>query len=348
MSVRGRGGTRVKYQRGSKNSFSIYQRTWATALNSNHTQQNDGRKSKKTSEGELYTNLSYLGTKQGTLSPDNKTILDEKHSNKKQQKNSRAVKTTKKKEIKLLQEGSIIPRNLNDIKNIKNDTIVCNNVKMNVSDCFQPIVDLDDITKCKIALSNIEDFICELIASEGNQKTIFLCMAWLKNERILTYLVKYAKRVLGLVNNEDYSTQPKTLAYYDALPRFKEPLHEAFKHTKSVLRTLDRDEHGNKLKECQYHPINSFGNAAFNTNSNNGTNMPSIMHNKVIIFFDEVTLPGGIKAESPSSFITGSFNYTRNANNNLENAIFIKSKKGSERFFNEFSIIFVHSFPLKR
>lgn len=239
------------------------------------------------------------------------------------------------------------PRNLNDIKptNHKNNTkIVCNNVMVNIEGCYEPMIKLDDIMNCEYSMNDVENSVIRWISTHGKGKTILGCMAWLSNKRILKCLIENAKRVLFLVNDEDYSQWTKVLRYYDQLPRFEEPLHSAFFGSKSLLRALDRDILGNKMDVCTFESVRCFGNSAFTS----GGGVSSLMHNKIIIFFEEKRLPGGKIVEEPVSFITGSYNCTDNASNNLENAVFIKSKKGAEHCFYQFSIIMSHSRPLRR
>jgi hypothetical protein len=100
------------------------------------------------------------------------------------------------------------------------------------------------------------------------------------------------------------------------------------------------------LSTCTYEPVRCFGNPSFSTNTANA--FTSLMHRKVILFFDRVRQPGGTFVEKPSSYISGSFNCTDQAPNNMETATLIVSDKGAERHFREFSIIYVYSRPLRR
>jgi hypothetical protein len=235
------------------------------------------------------------------------------------------------------------PKNLNDIKRINNNKVVCNNVMIDVEGCYDPMIKLDDITESEFSMNDVENSVVGWIVKHGRGKTILGCMAWLSNKKILNCLIENAKRVLFLVNDEDYSNWPKVLRYYDRLPKFEEPLHSAFFGSKSLLRALDRDSLGNRWEVCSFEPVRCFGNSAFASKR-----AASLMHNKIIIFFEETRLPGGKIVETPVSFITGSYNCTDNASNNLENAVFLKSKKGAEHCFYQFSIIMSHSRPLRR
>lgn len=263
---------------------------------------------------------------------------------KKERSSGKTVVSVKARNAKARTQKAL-PKNLNDIKNITNDKLLVNNVLVNSEDSFHPTTELDDITEARLFMSNIDDSIVHCIETHGKGKTIIACMAWLSNRKILQAVINNAKRVLFLVNDENFSQWKGVLPLYDTLPRFTEPLHTAFSGSKNcVLRTLDRDKFGNPLPHCQYEAVRCFGNASF-TKSSTPT---SLMHNKIIVFFDEVRAPGGKMVETPVSFITGSFNCTNNAPNSLENATFIKSRKGAERHFQEFSIIFLHSKPIRR
>lgn len=237
-------------------------------------------------------------------------------------------------------------RNLNDIKNIKNNKVVCNNVMVNVEGCYDSHTVMDDIpieTPPELSTNDVEGSIIRWIIAYGHGRTILGMMAWLSNERILECLIEHAKRVLFIVNDDDYTNWRKTLTLYDLLPKFEEPLHSAFFGSKSLLRALDRDNLGNKYDKCTFETVRCFGNASFNSKS-----VSSLMHNKVMIFCDEKRLPGGKIVEMPTSFINGSFNFTGNAPNNIENACWINSKKGAENFLHQFSIIMSHSRPIRR
>ena len=271
----------------------------------------------------------------------------------KRAKSTRASKTTTKKDdgaVTLInrKDGKKVnatsPKNLNDIKIINNNKIVCNNVMIDVGGCYDPAIELDDILESSFSMNDVENSIVGWIVKHGRGKTILGCMAWLSNKKILRCLIENAKRVLFLVNDEDYSSWTKVLHYYDLLPRFEEPLHSAFFGSKSLLRALDRDNLGNRWEFCSYEAVRCFGNSAFAS----GKAAASLMHNKIIVFFEETRLPGGKIVETPVSFITGSYNCTDHASNNLENALFVKSKKGAEHCFYQFSIIMPHSRPIRR
>jgi hypothetical protein len=236
-----------------------------------------------------------------------------------------------------------LPRNLNAIKEAVNDKIVCNNVLIDTADCFPSKVALEREGDY-LFKGNIADHIVECIETHGKGNTVLGCMAWFTNKKILAALIKHAKRVLFVINDENVSDWNVVLKMYDALPRFQEPLHSAFRGSKTVLRALDRDARGNRFDACTYEPVRCFGNPAFT----GGGGRKALMHDKVMIFFEQVTLPGGIKTEVPVSYINGSFNYTDGASNNIENAVFLQSPLGAERFFQEFSIVFAHSRPIRR
>ena len=265
-------------------------------------------------------------------------------------KRSAPLKSTKEEEMSHVnrKDGrktvTKMPKNLNDIKNIKNNKIVCNNVMVDVEGCYEKRVTMDDLTEFPdYSMNDAEGSVVQWICEHGTGKTILVMMAWLSNKRILKCLVACAKRVLCLVNDEDYSGWTKTLMLYDKLPKFEEPLHSAFFGSKSLMRALDRDNLGNKFDKCTFEPVRCFGNSSFGSNA-----ATSLMHLKVMIFFDEKRLPGGKIVEEPTSFITGSFNCTDNAPNSLENVVWIPSKKGAEHCFYQFSIVMAYSRPIRR
>lgn len=79
-------------------------------------------------------------------------------------------------------------------------------------------------------------------------------------------------------------------------------------------------------------------------------------HNKFLVFCKttsgECSCPRGITCKEnhviyyPYAVWTGSFNFTRNATCSFENAIYIKSPKIAQAYFNEYSQIFALSEPL--
>jgi hypothetical protein len=346
MSYRGRGGKK-KYVRSSSegwlSSLGTSRKDQIAVPNRKTNNRGGGGRGRKNTTGRSPQNdtkpYTDLGAKKGLeqdLSVKTTTGKRQSISNNKKKQPGRYGKNT-----------PIMPGNLNAIKSIKNDTLVCNNVKMNVKGCFEDVIALQDIKSSPyLACGNIENFVCELIKSQGKDKTVFVSMAWIKNEKILQALIEYPKRVLMVINAEDFSRKrdSKYLAYYDRLPKFQEPFHSAFYGTKSVLRALDRDENGNKYDVCRQENVRSFGNAAFDSKSG----VVSILHHKVILFFEPKRLPGGKYTEKPVSFICGSFNCTKNATKNIEMTVFIESDSGAERLFNEISLLYLHSLPLKR
>ena len=296
---------------------------------------NNNSNNKKTSTSKV-TDMTHVGTKVGANRPlpDASSKLSPKKTVAAGRKKNANPKTPK-------------IRNLNFINRIVNGKIECNNVVVDVEGCYVPEITMDDIVAPnfpRFSMNDVENSVVNWICQYGKGNTVLVMMAWLRNKRILRCLKDSAKRVLVLVNDEDCSSWSKTLSLYDALPKFEEPLHSAFFGSKSVLRALDRDEFGNKFERCTYETVRCFGNSSFDA----GGKITSLMHNKVIIFCEEKRLEGGKIVETPTSFITGSYNCTENASNNLENAAWIPSRKGAEHAFYQFSIVMAHSRSLRR
>lgn len=244
-------------------------------------------------------------------------------------------------------------RNLNDIKDFggSGKETIRNNVIIRVENMYSDISKLTDVGPgdVEVSLSNVENSVVEWINKYGNKKTVCFMTAWLSNPKILDSLAN-ARRVLGIVNDEDYSSWPRVLDAYDRLKRFEEPLHSAFFGLHSMIRVYDRKKNGEMLERCSYEPVRCFGNPSLPSSSygsRRDTKGP-IMHHKVIIFFEQVDVGNGRLAERPSSFICGSFNPSKSATNNLENAVWIKSKIGATRFFNEFAVILGQSRKIRR
>lgn len=245
-------------------------------------------------------------------------------------------------------------KNLNAIKQVREGGIVCNNVVVKVDIEAQTVS--NNVTQVTAITFNIESAIVGIFDNygKGEKMTVLACMAWFYNKPILNAFIRSAKRSLVVVNDEDYSLRQDVLPLYDALPPFDEPLHRAFSHIeKSALNSLDRDQKGRKLSQCSFKSaVYASGTGILNGESSGPS---SLMHNKYFIFFKSRQMKTGPGYEGrrmvdiPCAVLTGSFNATQNANRSLENVVFIEDEKIAMHFFkNDFSMIFMHSRPLRR
>ena len=193
---------------------------------------------------------------------------------------------------------------------------------------FSCIGDNKDI---EVYFKNIENIICEKIKKH---KYIVGCVAWLTNKKILKELSNKDKQVLIIVQDEDF-LRPDT--YFDGNK-------EKFK--KTIL------EYYNKIKKDGTNTLGDLGiSYGFSPDCGirrcgfiNKDKLPAFprMHNKFIVLGndDEHGYP------KYTEVITGSFNYTENSTNSLENIICVKDKKIVHSYYAQFGEIALISVEL--
>ncbi len=193
--------------------------------------------------------------------------------------------------------------------------------------------------KCWDEKYKIKDFRCsngfidiefrnikERIIKEINESELVAgCVAWLTNKDILEAMKGKTNIV---VQKEDF-LRPDNYK--------KNELHTYYEKIKSGLCFQELTNFKFSycgMSECE--GVRCFGNH----NSNKSPAFPR-MHHKFIVLYKI----NGIKI-IPQKVITGSFNFTHNAENSLENIIIINNKKIAEKYYNEFSQIMCLSEPL--
>ena len=210
---------------------------------------------------------------------------------------------------------------------------------------------VDNTIKMSVYFSDIHEKLINVIKQYGANNTVVGCIAWLSNRNIINTIAKYCKRVLFVVNNEDYSKwgNGKNPELYQKLPRFNQPLAVAFKHLNTPLNTLEVNS--NKISTSNYAPVRAYGNPC---------GKGPLLHSKYLVFFKTVTIivtnvdkdddDGQDNVEKdieiPFAVWTGSINFTEGSKNNQENAQFIINKEIAEAYFNDFSTTFMHSEPI--
>lgn len=171
-----------------------------------------------------------------------------------------------------------------------------------------------------VYFKNIEDIIVEKIRTSNN---IVGCVAWLTNKRILKELSK-KETVCIVVQDEDF-LRPD-IGFDGNKQKFKETmknLYDKIPNNEIYLTNLGINmmrsvESG--IRRCGY--INKDKVPAFPR-----------MHNKFIICDNK-------------EVITGSFNYTENSTNSLENIVCIREKSIVDAYYHQFGDIVVMSVPL--
>jgi len=181
-----------------------------------------------------------------------------------------------------------------------------------------------------------------------NADVIVGCVAWLTNTRILSALEK-KQGVMIIVQKEDFlrpdcKNIPHLKNLYDKL----KPLY----WHQPVLDHIVKFDSQQDLKEVSYalcdelinYPIRCMGNY----NSEKQPAFPR-MHNKFIVFGKltqgtEISNYGYAEKEfKPYAVWTGSFNFTHNSTNSLENGIYINSKEIASKYVNVWTRILVVS-----
>ena len=236
--------------------------------------------------------------------------------------------------------------NLNALKEVQPGGMICNNELVNPNRAISCVS--SRAHEVEICTQDIQTFVERCIRRHGGNGTNLIagCTAWLTNGRLLDCLHDCAGEVLFVVNDELH--KPWAVEKYVRLPGLKQPMHVAFSHMpRCPLRTLDRTPTGKALSACSYESVRACGNPAFA--GKDGRGLPSLMHNKYMIFFESRRMPGerGTVVRVPCAILTGSFNMTKHANNNFENAVYIRDEKIASHLFDDFCKIFMHSRPLR-
>ena len=171
-----------------------------------------------------------------------------------------------------------------------------------------------------VYFKNIEDIIVEKIKVSNH---IAGCVAWLTNKRILKELSK-KETVCIVVQDEDF-LRPDT-DFDGNKQKFKETMKQLYNSIPNReiylanlgINTMSSVDSG--IRRCGY--INKDKVPAFPR-----------MHNKFIICDNK-------------EVITGSFNYTENSTNSLENIVCIREKSIVNAYYRQFGDIVVMSVPL--
>jgi hypothetical protein len=202
---------------------------------------------------------------------------------------------------------------------------------------FSCIGDNKDI---EVYFKNIENIICEKIKKH---KYIVGCVAWLTNKKILKELSNKDKEVLIIVQDEDF-LRPDT--YFDGnKEKFKKTILEYYnKIKKDGTITL-----GDLGISYAYSPDCGIRRCGF-INKNKLPAFPR-MHNKFIVLGNDERVRDDdgnfmFLGRNYTEVITGSFNYTENSTNSLENIICVKDKKIVHSYYAQFGEIALISVEL--
>jgi hypothetical protein len=190
----------------------------------------------------------------------------------------------------------------------------------------------------EVYFKNIEKTIINKIKQ---YKYVVGCVAWLTNKNILKELAK-CKSVLIIVQEEDF-LRPDTNFNGDKL-KWKEKIKKLYsKLEKGPIDSMCWGVNSGRDDSIET-GIRRFGLV-------NEKKIPAFprMHNKFIFCYNELEyIMNGdeYKFITDGEVITGSYNYTENSNNSLENIIGIKDKKIINGYFKQFVEISTMSMPL--
>lgn len=187
----------------------------------------------------------------------------------------------------------------------------------------------------EVYFKNIEE---EIIKKIEQYDCVIGCVAWLTNENILKALSK-KKECIIIIQEEDF-LRPDTSFNGDKLKWAKKmkKLYNALSGGNNEFYTYLGISiccsHENGIRRCGY------------LNKNKLPAFPR-MHNKFIICYNYINENFSNLSESiDGEVITGSYNYTENGNNSLENIVCIKDKTIVEAYSRQFGEISLLSVPL--
>lgn len=191
----------------------------------------------------------------------------------------------------------------------------------------------------EVYFKNIEKTIIEKIKK---YKNVIGCIAWLTNENILRELSKKEK-VLIVVQEEDF-LRPDT--NYDG---------DKKKWKKKIFDLYKKLEKGSIESSCwgvNYASADTIETGIRRFGLINEKKLPAFprMHNKFILCYNELEYKLNKKGEyvlkNDGEVLSGSYNYTENSNNSLENILCVKDMKIIEGYFKQFVEILTMSMPL--
>lgn len=211
-------------------------------------------------------------------------------------------------------------------------------------------------------INNVEkntlmDNVIKTIIRLGRGNTMLICMAWLSHRGVLD-AVKCCRRVLAIVNREDYSTWGGGCmkSAYNDLPGFDEPLWKAFAHLNTPLCTLDRHLKNGK---SSYAPVRAFGSPSnmssgkagrYNKYGPSANINTGFEHCKYFVFFKKTPVTRGGKTiylDLPNSVLTCSSNMTKTSETHHENAILIEDNPAiAEHYMLDHNTTFMSSVPV--
>ena len=195
--------------------------------------------------------------------------------------------------------------------------------------------------KVEAYFKNLEDVLIDKIKQS---KVVVGCVAWLTNPRILKAMQSVPCSII--VQKEDF-LRPDSKGSKTELHYLYSRLHYNFSRFDMPIIAKY-----NTHDEMELDAIRCVGSHNSTKNSAHPRS-----HHKFIVFCDikdgEASLDDGElcpynKTPVPTSVWTGSFNFTNNANNSLENAVVINDPVIAEAYFKEYAQVMLLSEKLDR
>jgi hypothetical protein len=261
-----------------------------------------------------------------------------------------SIKTPKTTAIKKISEQSrpkfkMPKKNLNEHKKL--DTFIrCGGET--VRNYEKPRVRSLNVASVESVIDDIPATLCDKIKEFATNRIVIGAIAWVSDKEIIEAL-SLARRVLILVNDEDYSTWGGgvvTREKYKPLKAFGEnpPLSHYWKgvlDTPLNLKSLENN-HWEAVRTFGYSCVveqegEEFGLSKEEIKScvKKPTMMKSLMHCKDIVICDDNNLPRWVWI--------GSMNFTQNSRNNIEHGIFIDNRTIATNTFHRIVNMFLKS-----
>jgi phosphatidylserine/phosphatidylglycerophosphate/cardiolipin synthase-like enzyme len=160
------------------------------------------------------------------------------------------------------------------------------------------------------------------------------CIAWLTDFDILKAMAE--RDVQIIVQKEDF-LRPDL----NSTDKFKKKIKTLYSKINTKIERHWHQCTAGKLSYCSDPTLDGI-RCVGNYNREKKPAMPR-MHNKFLVLGDNLNKAGRFE---PWGVITGSFNYTNNANNSFENIVVIRDKKIAEAYYKEWGQILAFSEPL--
>jgi hypothetical protein len=227
---------------------------------------------------------------------------------------------------------------------MENPAINLNNSFISVADGDGDNEQLTDSAATATAKTSVffKDLEPRLIHQIGQSDFVVGCVAWLTNARIIAALAKVPYGVSIIVQKEDF-LRPDLNSERTSFARKLRSLYQSLGcgfHRYEIPGIVGNLSVGG---DCKLEAIRCVGN-------HNSTRSPAFprMHHKFLVF---CSVPRYSKGEGRSQIIplrvwTGSFNFTENSANSLENAVLINSRVLSKGYFEEWQQVAALSEPL--